>query len=202
MSLLDTELYLDRASIPSEAAIVDQLAQRGYSVSFFDGFDPADDAHSFWTPTTIQGRHTGFDYHIIPRAELLEQEHSESDPGTGDTCLAFVARNHNGSVLAAALTQLAICELTDAKGVLWEDESSLENGEMIDFLLDIISDVSSEIESSPDPAAHFLPEYTANQTSRLPENYSRNVGIAAAKGVVVFGLILAAPYLLGLLAST
>lgn len=197
MSLLETELYLDRAQIPSASAVVEHLRKHGYPVSFFEGFDLADESHAFWTPMTIHGLQTGFDYQIASRTELSGQEPSPSDPGYGDTYLAFVARNHTGSVLAAALTQLAICELADAKGGVRPAETSFENGAMIDFLRATIADAERTISKDSDPAVHFLPAQAPRTKSRLPENYFRNIGMAALLGIVVFGVIIGLPYLIG-----
>ncbi|WP_128891403.1 hypothetical protein [Erythrobacter sp. HKB08] len=197
MSLLETELYLDRASIPSARRVIEHLAQRGYSVAFFDGFDLADEAHSFWTPVRIDGRETGFDYHVIPRAEMSKEEGwPPYDPQFGNTYLGFAARNHTGSILAAALVQLAICELSDAKGAFPAAELTLQNGEMIEFLLDTVKQAESDISSSQNISAHFLPEAPAATQGRLPENYFSNIAKALAGGAVA--ILIAAGFVFGM----
>lgn len=207
MSLLETELYLDRATIPNVDAVIGQVAKHGYTIRFFEGFDFADADHSLWTPTFLEGRETGFDYHIIPRASLAaDGDQAPYDPQIGDTYLGFVARNHTGSVLAAALAQLAICELTDAKGAFPAAERNLENREMIGFLLDTIKEAEIEIYEGKDSSEHFLSSAGEAPRGRLPKDYFINIGKAMIGGAVAIGgaagFILGMAYFLGPAASS
>lgn len=182
MSLSSAELFLDRDSLPSVEAVTERVSAAGYDMAFPAGFSLSDADHSFWLPLTLNGFQTGFDYFVLPHgANEKGSEDSADLPQSGDTRLSFVARGDHTSVLAAALVQRAICELTDAQGWWQEGEEAMSNADMIAFCTGTIAAAENSL-AQPLHSATATPR----RQSRIPEGYWQGVGKAVLLCVAVF----------------
>lgn len=186
MSLSESALLLDRARVPDAEAIIRQVARHGYSIAFPAGFAVAEGSAD-WVPVKVNGAVSGFDYGVHSRAGYAADDpEAPALPEFGDTVLAFAARQSQTSLLAVALIQRAICELSDAQGWWHEGEEHLGNAEMIKFC-------STTIE-----AVKAAPQAAAAPRQRLDSAYFRTVALALAG----FAAVLGAVWLLGYLAGT
>ena len=176
MSLCESDLFLDRASVPSVEAIVCKVADYGHKIAFPAGFSFAEPLQAIWLAVVLDGEKTGFDYGNLPREEY---EGTDPDrpviPDFGDTALAFVARHRQSSTLAMSLVQRAICELTDARGWWQEGEECLGNEDMIAFCTATIA--AAKAHPEPLPAAR----------SRFGRAYFRDLGKVLIGSTAVLG---------------
>ena len=185
MSLSESSLLLDRAVLPPPDAIVRQVARHGFSLAFPAGFAVAQ-GQSDWIPVTVNGAVSGFDYGVHPRAGYgADEPEAPAFPDFGDTVLAFAARHDQTSLIAVALVQRAICELTDAQGWWHEGEEHLDNAGMIEFCTATIA----AVKANPKPAP-------ARQ-ARFDNDYFRTAGKALAGFVAVMAGIWLVALLMG-----
>ncbi len=185
MSLSASDLFLSRAAVPGADAIVRQVASHGYSIAFPAGFSVAD-GQSDWVPVTVNGALSGFDFGIFPRASYAaDDSEAPAVPDFGDTVLAFAARHNQTSLLAMALVQRAICELSDAQGWWHEGEEQLGNAQMIAFCTATIAAIGA----NPEPAPAARP--------RFDRDYFRTVGRSLVWGAALMGAAAFLIFLMG-----
>lgn len=185
MSLSETDLFLDRARVPAPDAIVRQVARHGFSIAFPAGLAVAE-GQVDWVPVTVNGAVSGFDYGIHARASHAGGDpEAPAFPDFGDTVLAFAARHDQTSLLAVALVQRAICELSDAQGWWHEGEEHLDNAGMIAFCTATIA------------AARANPAAAQPPRRRFDSTYFCTVGTALAGFAAVMVGIWLAGYLMG-----
>lgn len=190
MSLSESDLFLDRARVPSPDAIVRQVARHGYRIGFPAGLAVAE-GDCDWVPVTVNGAVSGFDYGIHARAGYAaDGPEAPALPEFGDTVLAFAARHDQTSLLAVALVQRAICELSQAQGWWHQGEEHLDNAEMIEFC------------SATVDAARTGPAPALAQRPRIDNDYFRTVGKALAGFVAVLAGIALLSFLMGTFFAT
>ena len=185
MSLSETDLFLDRARVPAPDAIVRQVARHGFSIAFPAGLAVAE-GQVDWVPVTVNGAVSGFDYGIHARASHAGGDpEAPAFPDFGDTVLAFAARHNQTSLLAMALVQRAICELSDAQGWWHEGEEQLGNAQMIAFCTATIAAIGA----NPEPAPAARP--------RFDRDYFRTVGRSLVWGAALMGAAAFLIFLMG-----
>ncbi len=177
MSLSASDLFLDRASLPPAEAVVRKVAEQGHRLAFPAGFSLADERHSGWLTVVVDGEKSGFDYQLFSRPAYEGDDAQRSGvPDHGDAVLAFAARHDQGSMLAMALVQRAICELSDAQGWWHEGEERFSNEEMIAFCTATIE----AIRANPQPVLAA--------PSRFGRNYFRDIGKVLIGGGALMAL--------------
>lgn len=183
MSLSESALFLERASVPTMDAVVANIAGHGHILSVPAGFSLTLTQQLVWVPVVVDGEKAGFDYGIFAR-EGYEGNDPESPalPDFGDTVLAFVARHDQISILAVSLVQRAICELTDAQGWWQEGEERFNNSEMIDFCTATIE----SIKANPAPVAAVGPRFGSDYFRTVGRSFMLGVALMAAAALLIF----------------